>query len=226
MELIKKQFYFKSGTTYNLNILLTAKIKDMGFFDTLDDDVELIGQIQYADNPTGYTFVNSYNFYNYIADNDINSPFPYTVTGTSYSRLGELEKYVVSTDPNIKYFGSGSLTNDGLNSFSIAPASTAFTYFIGGIQYDDVLLSGATAYTTTFSFTVTSFDYNNFDVKRIIKLESKQNMVENPQVGRDVFIVRQQQPVFERNYRLRAVNTLNDVVSYAGGDYFTIFNNT
>lgn len=226
MDIIKKQFLFKSGTTYNLNLLLTSTIKDLGFFDTLDDDTELIGQVQYADNPSGYSYVSVYNFLNFASDYNFLALYPYTVTGYSGSRLSELEKYVVSTNPAVKYFGGGSVSNDGLSSFSTTPASTAFTYYIGGIQYDDVILSGATAFTTIFSFTITSFPSQNFDVKRIIKLESKQNMVENSQVARDVFIERQQQSVFERNYRLRAVNALNDVISYAGGDYFTIYNNT
>lgn len=226
MDIIKKQLLFKSGTTYNLNILLTATIKDLGFFDTLDDDTEMIGKIQYADNPTDYTFVSTYDFTNFSADYDFNALYPYTVTGYSGSRISELEKYVVSTNPAVKYYGGGSITVDGLSSFSITPAASALTYYIGGIKYDDVTLSGATATTTTFSFTITSFPWQNFDVKRVIKLESKQNMVENSQVDRDVFIERQQQPVFERNYRLRAVNSLNDVISYAGGDYFTIYNNT
>lgn len=226
MELIKKKFILKSGATYCLNILLKSTIKDMGFFDTLDNDSELVGQVKYSDNPAGYNYVNSYNFFNFTVDSDINAPFPYTVTGFSGSRLSELEKFTVSNDPNVKYFGNGSPTVNGLASFEITPEITAFTYYIGGIQYKDVLLAGDTEYTTTFSFTISSFPWVNFDVKRLIKLESKQNLVENPQVGRDVFIVRQQQAVFEPNYRLRTINSLNDVISYAGGDYFTIFNNT
>lgn len=224
--MIKKQILFKSGTTYNLNVLFTATIKDLGFFDTLDNDTEVIGQVQYSDNPSGYSYVNSYNFLNFAADYNVLSWYPYSVTGNSRSRLSELEKYVVSTNPAIKYYGGGSVTTDGLSSFSITPALTALTYYIGGIRYDDVTPSGATATTTSFLFTINSFPWQNFDIKRVIKFESKQNMVENSQVSRDVFIERQQQPVFERNYRLRAVNALNDVISYAGGDYFTIYNNT
>jgi hypothetical protein len=224
--MIKKQILFKSGTTYNLNVLFTSTIKDLGFFDTLDNDTEVIGQIQYVDSPSGYSFVNSYNFLNFATDYNILSWYPYTVTGNSRSRLSELEKYVVSTNPAIKYYSGGSVTTDGLSSFSITSAMSALTYYIGGIKYDDVTFSGATATTTTFSFTMTSFPWQNFDVKRVIKLESKQNMVENSQVNRDVFIERQSLGVFERNYRLRAVNAVNDIISYAGGDYFTIYNNT
>lgn len=226
MGLIKKELQFKSGTTYNFNILLTSTIKDLGFFDTLDNDTEIVGQIQYLDNPSGYTYVSSYDFSNFSSDYDFNSIYPYSVTGTCASRLSELEKYVVSNNPAIKYYSGGTITVDGLNSYIITPALTALTYYIGGIKYEDLTLSGATATTTSFSFTISAFPNQNFDVKRIIKFESKQNMVENPQVDRDVFIERQQQPVFERNYRLRAVNALNDVLQYAGGDYFTIYNNT
>jgi len=230
MGVIRRQIQYQSGATeYNFNILLTESVKDWGFFDTLDNDTEMVGEIDYADRPGTYAFnqpyVNSYNFSNYTPD-DFAPAFTYTVTGASFSRLNELEKYVVSTDPNVKYFGGGSPTVDAVSSFTINPSLTAFTYYIGGIQYNDLTVSGSSATTTTFSFTTVTNDPLNFDNKRIIKFENKQNMVENPQVGKDVFIVRQQQPVFERNYRLRAVNGLNDTLTYAGGNYFKIFNNT
>jgi len=228
MSLIRRQIQYQSGATeYNFNILLTASVKDWGFFDTLDD-TEMVGQINYADRPTTYAgnqpYVNSYNFSNYTPD-DFPSGFTYTVTGESFSRLNELEKYVVSNDPNVKYFPYTGGT-DGLSGFTINASMTAFTYYVGGILYTDLTVSGSSATTTTFSFNAITNNPLNFDNKRIVKFENKQNMVENPRVGKDVFIVRQQQPVFERNYRLRAVNSLNDTLTYAGGNYFTIFDNT
>jgi hypothetical protein len=200
MKLIKKQIKFVSGTTYNINILLTGDIKDMGVFDTVD--------------------VNS----NYFESPAFS--YPYNVTGQSSSRLSELEKFVVSVDPNVKYVGGGSFTSDGLHAYSITPTGSTYIYYLGGIQYTDVLASGSSATTTSFLFRVTSFSSDNFDYKRYIKDENKQNLVEKSQVNSDVFIVRQEQSVFEKNYRLRAINSLNNVLTYAGGNYFTIYNNT
>lgn len=149
------------------------------------------------------------------------------VTGTSSSRLYELRKYAVSGPLTSRYFTSIDPSIDGVDPSLTVEGTTASTYvyYIGGISYEDLVVSGIT--TTTFSFESLGLnDPNNFDFLPIIKLESKQNMVENPRVDQDVFIERQQQSVFERNYRLRAVNSLNDVISYAGGNYFTIYNNT
>lgn len=232
MKLIKKKILFVSGstghtgTTY-FSILLTGNIRDLGIFDTLDD-VALDGQIteQQGFN-SGYTFntpSTNYNFSNYTED----SPFtyPYTVTGYSSSRLSELEKYVISSNPFVKYVTGGSLTSDGLYSYSSGSTGTTYVYYLGGIKYSDIMSSGTTATTTSFLFTVTGFSSANFDNKRIIKIEEKQNLVENTQLSKDVFISRQEQSVFERNYRLRAVGSLNSVLTYAGGNYFTIYNNT
>lgn len=151
----------------------------------------------------------------------------HTVTGYSETRLDELRKYAVSGPITTRYFTSTDPSTDGVNPFLSVEGTTASTYvyYIGGIEYLDQITNDVTV--TTFTFLSLGLDdTNNFDNLPVIKLESKQNMVENPQVSKDVFIERQQQPVFERNYRLRAVNSLNDVISYAGGDYFTIFNNS
>jgi hypothetical protein len=151
----------------------------------------------------------------------------YTITGTSDSRLLEVKKYAVSGGLSVQYFTSNNQAIDGLDVGLTTTGLTASTYvyYIGGIKYIDQMVNGTTI--TTFEFiSLAEEDPNNFDFFPIIKLEAKQNMVENPQVNKDVFIVRQQQPVFEKNYRLRGIGSLSDVISYAGGNYFTIYNNT
>lgn len=152
-----------------------------------------------------------------------------TVIGTSNSRLSELRKYTVSGGLATLYITSNVLTTDGLDlAYSYTgTTATSYQYYLGGITYVDKKISPATGFTTTFSFQSLGIDDpNNFDHYRYIKDENKQNLVEKPQVGSDVFIVRQEQSGFERNYRLRAVNSLNNVLTYAGGNYFTIYNNT
>jgi len=183
-------------------ILLTAPSQDYGFFDTYTG----------ATNAplTAYTF-------NYI------------VTGTSSNRLEELRKYSTSLDYGDRYFTGGSPTTDGLDltySGTSTGATIILQYYIGGIKYLNTTLSGSTATTTTFVYNSTGLSTTNFDNKPILKLEEKQNMAENPFINSDVFIVRQEIPVFEKSIRLRGVSGLNDIVTYAGGNYFKIFNNT
>ena len=50
-------------------------------------------------------------------------------------------------------------------------------------------------------------------------------MIDNPFINSDVFIIRQELPVFEKSIRLRGISSLNDIITYAGGNYFTIYNN-
>lgn len=224
MKLIKKKFLrSETGTTYSFNILLTETIKDWGFFDTLDD-TDIVGDVLYINSSTGHSFVNTYNFSNYTGDTFYQTI--YTVTGYCGSRLSEIEKYVVSNDPNMKYFVGGSPTIDGLVSYNSGSTGITFVYYVGGILYVDFKENQSTGFTTIFTFTNSGFSTNNFENKRIIKLESKQNMVENSQVIADVFIARQQLTVFEKNYRLRGLGGISDLLSYAGGNYFTIYNNT
>lgn len=151
----------------------------------------------------------------------------HVVTGTSESRLDELRKYTVSGSLSVRYFTSISNAIDGLDLSLTTTGVTAstYTYYIGGITYVDDINSEFTG--TTYSFTSLGLDDpNNFDDLPYIKIESKQNMVENSQVSTDVFIARQQQTVFDKNYRLRGLGSISDLLTYAGGNYFTIYNNT
>lgn len=150
-----------------------------------------------------------------------------TVTGTSSSRLDELKKYSVTGSLSDLYFTSNVSTVDGVNTTLTITGVTASTYvyYIGGITYKDVFINTGT--TTTFSCQSLGLDDpNNFDNHPYIKVEAKQNLVENPFINSDVFIIRQEIPVFENSIRLRGVSSLNDVLTYAGGNYFTIYNNT
>jgi hypothetical protein len=153
----------------------------------------------------------------------------FTVTGFSESRLSELRKYTISGSLSALYVTSNINTSDGLDLSltTTGISASTYVYYLGGITYKDKRVSPATGFTTTFSFqSLGTDDPNNFDQYRYLKNEEKQNLVENTQVSKDVFISRQEQSVFERNYRLRSVNGLNNVLTYAGGNYFTIYNNT
>lgn len=195
--MLKKILPFISGTSYNIKILLSANAIDYGFFDTYE-------------NFSGGTLYSN----------------TYVVTGTSSNRLEELRKYSVSSDYSIKYLTSTSLLVDGLDiSRSITTGDTnIFVYYIGGITYTNEVSQSLIK--THFSFTNSGFSTNNFENKPIVKLESKDNVVENPIISSDVFISRQEISVFEKSVRLRAINNLSQVISYAGGNYFKIFENT
>jgi hypothetical protein len=155
----------------------------------------------------------------------------FTVTGTSSSRISELTKYVVTNAPWDKFYLSNVSTTDGVNlSLSNTGGTGGFytyTYYIGGITYLDTTPTGTTATTTTFSFqSLGTGDTNNFDNFHIIKYETKENMAENPITDSDVNIIRQDIPVFELSVRLRSMAKLNDVLTYAGGGFYTIYNNS
>jgi hypothetical protein len=191
-----------TGTSYNIKLMLTSNIDDWGFFDTLDDP-----------NATGATGVTI-------------SAGTTTITGLSSSRLVELRKWSASSVLSKKYRTSTDPSSDGLN-LSLTTEGQTYVYYIGGITYVDEYVTANSAYTTTFSFVSSGYsDTNNFTNLPYIKDEEKQNMAEKPIVGSDVFIIREDLPVFENNYRLRNISNLTELTYYGGGNYFNIVNNT
>jgi hypothetical protein len=147
-----------------------------------------------------------------------------TITGTCTSRLSELRKYTVSGTLSDLYFTSTITSVDGVN-ISLSTDGVKYVYYLGGITYVDQIVGSAT--TSTFTYMSLGLaDPNNFINEPYIKLDSKDNMVDNPIINSDVFIVRQELPVFEQSVRLRGINKLNEIIAYAGGNYFTIYKNT
>ena len=146
----------------------------------------------------------------------------YTITGTSQSsRLEELRKYSVSNDLSKKYNISSGSTTNGLDLLYTTSGQT-YTYYIDGIIYVD----NVSANTTTFSFVSSGYTSSNFDNKPIIKDESKGTVIDSPIITNNVFIERQQESVFEKNYRLRNIKNLSELLYYAGGRYYNVVNNT
>jgi hypothetical protein len=194
-----------TGVTYNIKICLVSDSHELGFFNVYD-----------FTGVTGTTLPMT----NYV------------VTGYSSSKLAQIRKYTVSPYVINQYFLSTTPIFNGLD----LPRSglvgltgvTAFTnyntyYYVGGITY--LQLSGTTG-TTVFQFTGTTNDTLNFVNKPMIKDENKENMTGKPIIENDVFIVRQELSVFERNYNLEFIRNLAELESYAGGAYFNIVNNT
>lgn len=144
------------------------------------------------------------------------------ITGTTiYSRLAELKKYAVGVPFNQQYVGGGSLTVDGVD-FSNSIEGVTIVYFIGGIRYVDDVLATITRYSvaaqgsSSADFVNTPYYYN----------PEKENIISNPKVNNDVFIIRQELSAFDKNYRLEYIKNLVDLTTYAGGKFFNIVNNT
>ncbi len=142
------------------------------------------------------------------------------ITGTTNnSRLIDLKKYKVTDVFAEQYFGSGSLTTNGVD-YSNSISGISVTYYIDGIKYIDNI----TGKTTTFSYE--PLNDSNFIDKDYYKDFNKEFIVGIPKINDDVFIVRQQLSAFDDNYKLQFISNLVDLTTYAGGKYFNIINNT
>ena len=209
MEIIKKKI--KRATTisgnaivpdnsavYNIKLLLTAKAIDFGIFDAVDD-AEATGD-------------------------DIQSVSNITVTGGATSRLNELRKRAPSGTISDKYFTTTNSLTDGVVVSESNEAIGLFVYYIGGIKYTDQIVDGETV--TTFEFTSPGNTGSQYQNKPIIKDESKQGVALNSKTDNNVFIIREEIPVFENNYRLKDITGVNEFSFYGGGAYFNVINNT
>lgn len=144
------------------------------------------------------------------------------VTGYSKSRLSELKKFAITAFTS-QYFGGGSYTVDGVDYVN-SISGVSVVYYLGGIRYLDVLTG--TSAITTFDFTTVGILSPSFINNPIYKDPKKENIISNPKITNDVFIIRQELSAFEKNYRLEHIRNLNDLETYAGGKYFNIVNNT
>jgi hypothetical protein len=185
-----------TGATYNFKLLLNQEIKNVGFFDAYP----LSGI-----TGTAITYV------------------PYVVTGQCTSRLLELRKYSVTDVFANQYFGNGNYIVDGVD-YSNSISGISVVYFLGGIRYVD-LLTGSTS-GSTFSFTSLGYTNPNFINKPIYQDPNKENIISNPKISDDVFIVRQELSAFDGNYRLEFIKNLIDLETYAAGNFFNIVKNT
>lgn len=146
-----------------------------------------------------------------------------TITGSSESRLSELKTFAREVTQWSNYKQSNTPLNDGVNTTLYIPLVQT-VYYIDGITYKDVIVNGEAL--TFFSFEKTGINEDDFITAPIVKDPNKENIVSNPKVDDDVFIVRQELSAFNDNYKLEFIKTLNQLTNYAGGNYFNIVNNT
>jgi len=143
------------------------------------------------------------------------------ITGsTNNSRLIELKKYKITDDFSEQYFGSGSLSTNGVDYIN-SISGISVTYYINGIKYID----NVTGKTTTFYYEPQN-DSNKFTNNYYYKDPNKENIIASPKIKDDVFIERQQLSAFDDNYKLQFIKNLVELSTYAGGKYFNIVNNT
>jgi hypothetical protein len=229
-----------TGITYQIKLNLVQDAQNIGFF----DPYEVSGPfyyIQLSGATSAITKQNTIKFERVITGGTTlagsglgtgystgiitGSTIPYVsvvVTGSSQSRLTELRKYVVSGTTAQKYVTGGNLTIDGVDLAQTT--NYKYTYFLGGIRYID-MLTGTTG--TTFRF-IAHGDYNNpnFINLPIYQSPNKENIISNPKIYDDVFIIRQELSAFDKNYRLEYIKNLVDLSTYAAGSFFNIVNNT
>jgi hypothetical protein len=147
----------------------------------------------------------------------------HVVTGNSTSRLSELRKYTITSVFANQYISGGTYVTDGVDYLHSVSGWTV-VYFLGGIRYVDIL-TGITS-GTTFRFITSGTSGNSFISLPIYKNPDKENIISNPKIYNDVFIIRQEISAFDKNYRLEYIQSLVDLMTYAGGSFFNIVNNT
>lgn len=145
------------------------------------------------------------------------------VSGSSSSRLSELRKYTTSPVFTNQYISSGSFSTDGVDYLN-STSGVCVTYYIGGIKYTDLLIGETSG--TTFNFTPSGTSSPDFVCVPYYKDPKKDNIISNPKIDDDVFIVRQELSAFEKNYRLEHIKNLTELESYAGGKFFNIVKNS
>ncbi|MFW5847349.1 MAG: hypothetical protein ACOCVF_00320 [bacterium] len=176
---------------YNLKLFLNSDFNDVGIME--NTDVE--------DN-----------------ESEVDDVEPYIVSGTSESRLYELEKYGFNNSFTEKYIGNGNVNIDGVD-YNNSVENSIIIYYLSGIKYTDDIENNITYY----SFTSNNYEdnfINNYYVKLPYLDKYNEILIED-----DIFIDRQNISAFYDNNQLEFLDNLVKVNTYAGGRYFNIINN-
>lgn len=176
---------------YNLKILLKSDFNDIGIMEN-----------------TGVE----------DTDTEVDDIEPYIISGTSESRLYELEKYGFNNSFEEKYIGGGNLNIEGVD-YNNSIEDVKIIYYISGIKYIDDIINEITYYSFTSNDYQDNF-VNNYYVKLPYLDKYNELLIKD-----DVFVERQNISAFDGNNRLEFLNNLVKVNTYAGGKYFNIINN-
>lgn len=225
-----------TGATYNMKFGLTTEIKDIGFFDAY-----MLNDSYYYYYVSGDT--NMAKFEAMLSGSTIAPPMLFNSGGyattdeptgsttilpasgsTSITRLPELRKYTVTNVFSKQYVTGGTVNSDGVD-VSVSNTGSSVTYYLGGIKYVDVY-TGTSSGLTFFYYTPQGINTTSFVNVPYYKNPNKENIISQPKIDNDVFIVRQTLSAFDGNYRLEYIKNLSDLTTYAGGNFFKIVNNT
>jgi len=99
-------------------------------------------------------------------------------------------------------------------------------YYIDGIEYIDVMSGSSSGITYTIYTPQGIGNTLNFINVSYYKNPTKENIISNPKINDDVFILRQELSAFDKNYRLEYIKNLSELLTYAGGNFFNIINNS
>lgn len=228
---------------YNIKFCLTQDSEDIGFFDAY----EVTGSYNYvilSGATYSITEANIKKFESVLSGGTTLAgsglatgtstgviigtsitPTSIVITGTSTSRLIELKKALITNNFYRQYLSGGTYTKNGVDYTSPYTSSgISALYYIDGIQYLDIFVGFTSG--TTFRFIGQGYNTPNFINKPIYKNPNKENISSNPKIYDDVFINRQETSAFDKNYRLEYINSLVDLETYAGGNFFKIEKNT
>ncbi len=178
---------------YNTKILLLSNNKDFGFFNAMGND------------------------------ENINLSESQTISGNSKSRLYELKKYK-NTNTNFfdNYKLSESSKSDGVsqNKSNLDTNPKLIVYYLDNIEYHDIISNNNTL--TQFYFINNGLNSDNYYNKKIYKNPDLLNIINQPKISNDVFIIRQEMPIFQNNFILKDIKNLYELETFIGGNYFNI----
>jgi len=136
----------------------------------------------------------------------------YIVSGTSFSKLQDLEQYGTQ-----KYVQGLEVYKNRTMYGKVNSITPIFTgYTILDIDYYDYVDG-----TTLFFFTGTGFNQDNLTAEPIVKQEVLLNVIDQPQIQTNVYIERGKNSAYEKIVRLGEVDNVGDMTNYGYG-FFNI----
>ena len=210
MEILKKQVkrIMTTGKTGNDIYIMPDLSVDYFFKISLVSNTKDIGFFDTSNSEDTENSISTYNA---------------SITGECKSRLSELKKYGDFNDFNLKYYQNGSFLNNGVD-YQNSMENDHIVYYIDGIKYIDQYIDNSLK--TLFVSYDSGYNTDNYENFFYYKDPNKENIVTMPKTSNDVFIIRQELPVFDKNNNLEFIDSLIRLETYAGGGYYNIINNT
>ncbi len=206
MEYIKKQFKIKytTGSTENENEYIIIP----------DLSVNYNVKFSLKSDSRNYGFFNVEEYVDGV-DYDFTD-----ISGTTYSRLSEIEKSIQTNILENKYFLSTDIDTDGLDLEKTVSGVT-YVYYIDKIMYIDNVEDNI----TYFFMENNGLNSNNSIIGNYYKNPSLFDNISKPIINSDLFIDRPIRNIIKPFYRLKDINKMVDLENYAGGAYYNIYKN-